>query len=891
MATFVFIESNTTGTGQLLARKALNKGFRVLFLSRDPARYPFLVEEMIHPVVLDTHDKEVVSAFLRGINDLVGVFSSSEYFLETAAHVARVFDLHGADPAAISGCRDKWRLAQQLEQHDIPRPRTVQVSTIEEANAIFEEWGPPLVVKPILGSGSIGVQKHSSAASFQVHVQELLTRTTNERGQEVAPRVLLQSYLEGDEFSVEIIGRGSGHEVLGITRKYLGDPPFFVEVGHDFPADLPQSSHDAIVTLVKRALDAVGLNFGPSHSEVRFDGEQAFLIEINPRLAGGMIPVLIEAALEVDLLDAIIDLYAGNPNMLAVSCCSAAASIGFLIPPGPGLLKRVSYQPNEHVLQLACSKKIGERLVQMGDFRDRIGYVIMTGNSPQESRARLDAYLGNGHIEVSADATAEASENTGRLKKTLHPEALAIIRKPPPQVRLQRELLFLTAVDQAHLLMLCERQILSREQVRPILAEIGELKRCHFEVFKDKIAPRGTYLLYENELIERLGIELGGVTHTGRSRNDINSCLFRLDLRERFEVVYRKLWRLRSALVCRAESSSELVMPIYSQFQPGLPGSLAYYLLSVEEALARDQEALRQILPALNTSPMGAGAGAGTSFAIDPLRTAGFLGFETCCNSALDAVASRDLALRLLAAVAISGMHISRIAQDFQLWSTLEFGFLELPDDLAGGSSMMPQKKNPYLLEMIKGRAIAPSGQWSASIAGMQKVPFSNSVEVGTEALVGLEKALSSYGEAATLMSLIVTNARANPEKMIKSAEQGVVIAACVSDWLVRSRGLAFREAHHQVGAAISHALDTNRDPNQALLELVPEAGHDLATWAASFDHGGGPGPKTTDANSDRARQRLADDADWLRKCTDLWSRAEQKREAAVGLLLGSACV
>ena len=265
--------------------------------------------------------------------------------------------------------------------------------------------------------------------------------------------------------------------------------------------------------------------------------------------------------------------------------------------------------------------------------------------------------------------------------------------------------------------------------------------------------------------------------------------------------------------------------------------------------------------------------------------TTRLLGFSSASRNALDAVASRDLALRLLSALAVTGVTLSRLAKDFQLWSTREFAFLELPDELSGSSSMMPQKKNPYLLEMVQGKALAPLGALTRSVATMAKVPFSNSVEVGTEALKGLEEASQEIREACTLLSLIAEAAQPAPEQMRKSAEEGLVMATCIADLLVKEQGHTFREAHFKVGETITTALENGEEPQAAIYALVPGgnlAGETLLRWVDHFVYGGGPGRTSTVQALVAASQRLNHDGGWLRQRTAAWRQAEATRQQEV---------
>ncbi|MBY0318380.1 MAG: ATP-grasp domain-containing protein [Reyranella sp.] len=891
MATFAFIESNTSGTGELLVQKALAKGFDVAFLTRNPTNYPFLTEHLVHPIHVNTDAEECVLEAVRALDDVAAVFSSSDYYVRMAAAVARRLNLFGADPQSIECCRDKGRQARALHEAGVRVPATFRFADLPAAQAARAALGFPLVVKPVAGSGSVNVRLHRDERSFLPHVEQLLATKSNERGQPVEAGGLVQAFVEGAEFSVEAIGFGNRIETLGVTKKYLGEPPTFLEVGHDFPAGIPSHVERQLCEHARLSLEAVNLRSGPSHIELRLGADGPNTIEINPRLAGGMIPVIMAHALGMDVLGLLIDLYAGgSPGVTRQHV--RASSIGFFVPKSAGILEQVVRPEDSHpaVLDVRVTKAPGDSLVRDGDFRDRIGHVITEGETPAESRAAVDSYMADCDVVVRtcAQPSLASVEATGRVRQSLHPEALGIVSAhAEPQSRRQT-FAMLAAIDEAHLLMLHARGVLDRSRVRPLLHCIQELKRGGFSRLLRASEPRGPYMLYESALIDELGAETGGAAHVGRSRNDINATMFRMNLRETLVATAKSTWRLRSALLQMAARSTEIAMPVYSQFQAGSPGTMAAYLLAVEQALARDFMAMQDVLAALEVCPLGACAGGGTSIAIDPEHVARLLGFGSSCRSALDAVASRDLGLRAVAAVAIAGTTITRLAQDYQLWTTLEFGFLDLPDDLVGGSSNMPQKRNPYLLEIIKGRAIRPSGHLSTMVTGVHKVPFSNSVEVGSEAMAELPDALRSYREAAVLMSLVVARAKARPQSMLRSGQDGMVVAIGVAEVLARDFGLAFRVAHHKVGETINRALKEGRDPPEAVQALLPPdcCGYQLLDWARAFDYGGGPGRATTARNLTFATQQLAHDGAHLRVRVAGWHAADELRAREIQAVL-----
>ena len=251
---------------------------------------------------------------------------------------------------------------------------------------------------------------------------------------------------------------------------------------------------------------------------------------------------------------------------------------------------------------------------------------------------------------------------------------------------------------------------------------------------------------------------------------------------------------------------------------------------------------------------------AGTDLPIDPARTAKLLGFEEPPRHAIDAVASRDTALRVLAAAAGAAVTISRLATDLQLWSTAEFGMIRFPDRLIGGSSAMPQKRNAFLLEHLKAKPAAAIGAWTAVASAMKSTPFTNTIEVGTEALAGVWPGLAAVEDTVLLAQTVVSGARPCPERMEQRARQGFVTATAAANTLVRA-GVPFRTAHSAVAGAVRAAIDDGRE------ELVLSAGPDLpgvsvpsvAEAVEQCRYGGGPGE--FDAAFNAARTELVADA------------------------------
>ena len=286
-------------------------------------------------------------------------------------------------------------------------------------------------------------------------------------------------------------------------------------------------------------------------------------------------------------------------------------------------------------------------------------------------------------------------ENTGRIRRGLTPTARRILFGANADASIDAELIFATEVDRAHLVMLAERGIVGRECVGALLEEIENLRANNFAPLRERAAPRGLFLLYENYLIEKLGAQTGGVLQTARSRNDLNSTSLRLRLRRPFHGLLREALRMQAVLLRSAARFAGVVMPAYTHYQAAVPITYGHYLAGVATAFGRDIAAFSRAGEGLGQCPLGACAVGGTSLPFDEARTASLLGFVEPVLSSIDAVASRDFVLRLLASATIMGVTLSRLATDLLLWTTAEFGFIRMPDHLVGSSSIMPQKRNP----------------------------------------------------------------------------------------------------------------------------------------------------------------------------------------------------
>ena len=386
-AWMAFIESNTSGTGRYFARAASQKGFRPILLSDNPARYSYVSQDRLDTLKVDTRNEWTLLDTCRHLaqdGGLVGVTSSSEYFVSIAASVARRLNLAGPSPAAVRTCRNKYKQRRRLEKAGVAIPAFRCATSISAASREATDLGLPVIVKPVSGSGSTGVKLCSSLAEVSAHAAQLLNQLCNERGAPVAHRILVESVASGPEYSVEIFGL----DVIGITQKHLGPLPTFVEIGHDFPAQLLPESRRAIENIARQSLVALGLGWGPAHIELRLTESGPQIIEVNPRLAGGFIPELVRLSCGIDLVSETIMVALGEQPELR-NTCREHSSIRFVLSPGDGLLAGVEgldqAQSIPGIMQVKLYSSVGTEMRRNGDFRDRVGHVISRGSTHEQA--------------------------------------------------------------------------------------------------------------------------------------------------------------------------------------------------------------------------------------------------------------------------------------------------------------------------------------------------------------------------------------------------------------------------------------------------------------------------------------------------------------------------
>ncbi|MBI5410415.1 MAG: argininosuccinate lyase [Nitrospirae bacterium] len=379
----------------------------------------------------------------------------------------------------------------------------------------------------------------------------------------------------------------------------------------------------------------------------------------------------------------------------------------------------------------------------------------------------------------------------------------------------------------AHCKTLEKAGVLSHRETTAILRGL-EAVREELDAGRFPFAPQDEdiHMAIERRLTELIG-PVGGKLHTGRSRNDQVALDIRLYLRDRLAALLGDMKRLQQALLERARAHKDVVMPGYTHLQRAQPVLFAHHLLAYVEMLERDKGRMKDALTRLAVMPLGSGALAGTNYPVDRQYTAKLLGFASVTENSLDAVADRDFAVEVLAALSIVMMHLSRLSEELILWSSQEFQFVDLPDSFCTGSSMMPQKKNPDVPELIRGKTGRLYGHLLALLTMLKGLPLSynRDLQEDKEALFdGLDTVAASVTVAAELIKGITVNRTV----LAKAAGSGYLLATELADYLV-TKGVPFREAHAITGRIVRACVDRNRD----LRDLTPA---DLRVFSDHFE-------------------------------------------------------
>ncbi|WP_110669377.1 argininosuccinate lyase [Salinicola halophilus] len=417
----------------------------------------------------------------------------------------------------------------------------------------------------------------------------------------------------------------------------------------------------------------------------------------------------------------------------------------------------------------------------------------------------------------------------------------------------------------AHATMLARVGVLTDAERDQIVTGLGEIEA---EIERDEIewsvALEDIHMNIEARLTDKIGVT-GKKLHTGRSRNDQIATDIRLYLRDEIDAVAAELARLRHGLIELAEREAATIMPGFTHLQTAQPVTFGHHLLAWQEMLARDHERLLDCRKRVNVLPLGAAALAGTTYPIDRHVTAELLGFDRPAENSLDAVSDRDFAIEFTAFASILLMHLSRMSEEMVLWASAQFDFVDLPDRFCTGSSIMPQKKNPDVPELVRGKTGRVYGHLMSLLTLMKSQPLAynkdnqEDKEPLFDTLDTVKGCLRAFADMAPAL-------KSKPESMFEAARRGFSTATDLADYLVRA-GVAFRDAHEIVGKAVAFGIEQGRDLSEMTLAELTQfsdaIGDDvfevltLEGSVAARNHIGGTAPDQVRAAASRARDAL----------------------------------
>ncbi len=414
----------------------------------------------------------------------------------------------------------------------------------------------------------------------------------------------------------------------------------------------------------------------------------------------------------------------------------------------------------------------------------------------------------------------------------------------------------------AHARMLAHVGLLEEDELQAIEKGLLDIRNeIEHDDFAWLVELEDVHMNIEARLTERIGIA-GKKLHTGRSRNDQVATDMRLYLRDEIDQIRGELQRLQEALLDIAEREAGTIMPGFTHLQVAQPVTFGHHMLAWHEMLRRDDERLDDCRRRVNVMPLGAAALAGTSYPIDRAYTAKLLGFERIAENSLDAVSDRDFIIEFIGCAALVMTHLSRFSEELILWSSAQFGFVELADRFCTGSSIMPQKKNPDIPELVRGKTGRINGHLIALLTLMKAQPLAYNKD-NQEDKEPLFDTVDTLKGSLRVFADMMPAMEINKKQMLAAAHQGFATATDLADYLVR-KGVPFRDAHEVVGKTVRYGLDNDKDlADMSLEELRQFSTHieadvfDILTLSGSVaarNHLGGTAPEQVRAAVQRAR-------------------------------------
>ncbi len=421
--------------------------------------------------------------------------------------------------------------------------------------------------------------------------------------------------------------------------------------------------------------------------------------------------------------------------------------------------------------------------------------------------------------------------------------------------------------SQAHAAMLTQVGILTAQEHQQIKTGLDEiLADIEAGTFQWSVELEDVHMNIEAALTAKIGIT-GKKLHTGRSRNDQVATDIRLWLRSEITTIQHELHRLQEGLLFIAEREASTIMPGFTHLQTAQPVTFGHHLLAWYEMLVRDQGRLADCKKRLNQSPLGSAALAGTTYPIDREHTATLLGFDGPTANSLDSVSDRDFAIEFCAFASLLMTHLSRASEELVLWASAQFDFIDLPDRFCTGSSIMPQKKNPDVPELVRGKTGRTHGHLISLLTLMKSQPLAYNKD-NQEDKEPLFDSVDTVRDCLRAFADMVPAITVKKDQMYEAARRGFSTATDLADYLV-GKGVAFRDAHEIVGSAVAYGIDTGKDLSEMSIDELQKFGDmigvdvfDVLTLEGSVaarDHIGGTAPKQVSLAVTQARKQLAE--------------------------------
>lgn len=422
-----------------------------------------------------------------------------------------------------------------------------------------------------------------------------------------------------------------------------------------------------------------------------------------------------------------------------------------------------------------------------------------------------------------------ASKVSRRLTQAIAPEVVEHVYRPRLGAELVAVFPYLSALNMAHLAMLAGQGIVTQAQARAIAGGLLRIEAEGAAAITPDPLLEDAYFNVEARLIALIGADAGGRLHIGRSRNDLSAALDRLRVRDVVLDLMEAANAVRAVLIERGAQFADVVVPGYTHLQPAQPITFGYYLTGHASALARDVARLLDCWTRINLSPMGAAALATTGFPIDRAQVARLLGFDAVLEHGLDCVASRDFALEAIAAAAQLALTLSRFARDMHVAVSHEFSAMRFPDSVCGTSSIMPQKKNPVVLEHLLGKASHVVAAFTSAASCVRGSHFTNTLDAHREGLAMVWTGFTETRQALALARIAAESVEPETTLLLERARRNYSTATDLADALVREADMDFRTAHHVAGAVVRMLMDRGLGADEATPAMLDEAAQAVA--------------------------------------------------------------